>query len=104
LYDVETWKIAEKRGKPIPRMPGDPTPCESCPRGSPEREVETTLSEANWKAYERYLEGREMNWVCVSEREKVDALHKKVMRICGGVQREHELVQLSTMVAHRGLT
>ena len=52
------WELEIGRdGKPIPRL-NVPTPCSTCPRGSPEREAETTITTKNLRAYRFALEVR----------------------------------------------
>ena len=52
MYDAE-WQLKKNRvtGEPVPRL-NVPTPCSTCPRGSPENEAETKLTDKNWKAVE----------------------------------------------------
>ena len=56
LYNEETGKIEQRRGKDVPRA--TPPPCEfgNCPKGSPDAGIE--LSAMNWQAYRHYQECR----------------------------------------------
>jgi len=75
-------------------MPGDPTPCSTCPRGSPTREEETTLSDRNWKAYARYLEVDATKGMCLVGAQRTDPLALRVMRTI------HVIVQDCKAAAH----
>lgn len=94
MYDTETGERVIHRGKPLARPPNMPTPCETCPRESPEKEAETTLSDQSWKAYSMFLEERALNFSCLSEQQKNDPLFRKVMGIIGVIQHDHEHGQL----------
>lgn len=88
----EDWDIVNLPGTetPEPRPPKVPTPCESCPRKSPEREAETTLTEQNWKAYEWYLQVRATNGACLVGRQKTDPLALRILAIIDGIVRGYE--------------
>jgi hypothetical protein len=94
MYDEETGERVIHRGKPLARPPGLGTPCETCPRKSPEKEAETTMSDQSWKAYSVYLEERAMNFACLTDRQKTDPLFRRVMGIIGVIQHDHEHGQL----------
>lgn len=109
MYDVEKWeKVIGRDGKPIPRPANLGTPCESCPRKSPDREAETTLTEQNWKAYAYFLEVRATCGGCLEGRAKTDPLSRKLLRICDGIQREDDerkqtqAIQYAVMIAAAG--
>lgn len=94
MYDEHGKQEIGRDGKPIPRL-NVPTPCSSCPRGSPEREAETTLSEKNWKAYTWFLQVRATHGRCIYGRRQTDELSNYLLTICDSVVRDHEL---STML------
>jgi hypothetical protein len=85
---------------PVLRMPGDPTPCDTCPRKSPTREEETTLTERNWKAYAWYLEVRAMYGAGLVGAQRTDPLARRVLRTIDVIVRDYELsVQVNSMAS-----
>lgn len=66
------------------------TPCESCPRGSPEREAETTLTKENWRAYEWWQEVQATFGACLTEAAKADPLSRKVLALIGETVKRYE--------------
>lgn len=92
------WEFEKNRatGDRDPRPPGFPTPCGSCPRESPAREVETTISRKNIRAYLFWQEVRESNgaalsiWAALAGRQP-DRLTYRILQIVGSVVRDHEL-------------
>jgi hypothetical protein len=107
MWDPRTgeWTIG-RNGQRVPRPSNLGTPCESCPRKSPEHEEATTLSKQNHTAYMRYLEIRAMSGACATEREKADRLHRTLMRLCDSAVRDYErseLTQSLTFVAQAAM-
>ena len=45
--EIETYEI-DGRQEPVPRAPGVPTPCDKCPKGSPEEEHLHVLADQNY--------------------------------------------------------
>lgn len=80
-----------RNGLPVLRMPGDPTPCDTCPRKSPTREEETTLTERNWKAYAWYLEVRFFGGASLVGAQRTDPLARRVLRTIDVIVRDYEL-------------
>jgi hypothetical protein len=97
MVDAE-WNVKkDKAGKPIPRL-NLPTPCSSCPRESPAREAETTITEKNIQAYLFWADLRATNhtllswWMNKADRQP-DDLTKRILRTIDQVMRDHELSQ-----------
>ncbi len=61
LFDEETGKIKKRKGVEIPRPEGVGTPCERCPKKSPELAHLYELSAANLKTLEIYWQCRATN-------------------------------------------
>lgn len=88
------WDLEIGRdGKPIPRL-NVPTPCSSCPRGSPEREAETTITTKNLKAYRFALEMRATNSVLLTgtmaQGRPIAPVTLSILRIVDGIVRDSE--------------
>lgn len=59
----DDWTRTKRLGRDVPRPPGSPTPCGTCPKipaSAPERTPEHAieLTTQNWQAYRHYLECR----------------------------------------------
>jgi hypothetical protein len=79
---------------------GGPTPCDTCPRQSPEREAETTLSEKNWRAYQFYLSVRATYGARLVGRQKTDRLLCRILGLIDSIVRDFELgVQVDASLA-----
>lgn len=70
------------------------TPCEVCPRKSPEREAETTLTKENWRAFEWWQEVRATCGACLDGAAKQDPLSRKVLALIDATVRGHERAEL----------
>jgi hypothetical protein len=93
----EDGKVKTGRdGEPILRNPPGtrkpmPTPCRTCPRESPEREAETTLSKKNWAAYETFLRVRATHGAYLHGPRATDELTAELLSLIDAVVRDHEM-------------
>lgn len=89
------FQIQRGTGNRDPRPPGFPTPCGSCPRESPARETETTISEKNVRAFLFWQEVRESKgaaltiWSALAGRQP-DRLTYRILQTVGQVVRDHD--------------
>lgn len=71
LYDPKTWKLqtyragAEHKKLPCLRPVGVPTPCDTCPRGSPTRERASQLNRRSVGVLQLYLQVRATGGACL---------------------------------------
>lgn len=94
------WEFEKQRGtgNRDPRPPGFPTPCGSCPRESPAREAETTISEKNIRAYlfwadQQATHSTMLTWWMNKTGRQPDELTKRILRTIDQVIRDYELTQ-----------
>jgi hypothetical protein len=98
MVDVETWELKKDRaGNLIPRL-NLPTPCSSCPRESPAKEAETTITEHNIRAYlfcanQRATHSTMLAWWMNRTGREPDEVTKRILRTVDQVLRDHELSQ-----------
>lgn len=114
-YDFETGERDTFLGADGTRLDvvrSVPSPCEKCPKQSPDREREFTLSKKNMQTLVLYRQVRATGGACLTEHERLDpllsynlALVDSVIRECEKVaeRREHrermqELVQLARLM------
>jgi hypothetical protein len=107
MWDTRTgeWTL-DRKGQRLPRPANMGTPCESCPRGSPEREAETTLTKENWRTYEWWQEVQATCGACLPEVAKNDPLSRKLLAMIGATVKGHErteLLQALSVSAQLGL-
>ncbi len=93
MYDEKTGKRIQRGGRPVPRGKS-PTPCWSCPKGSPEQETERTLSGKNWAAWWYYQRAA----APLGERLPADAIVHRNHAIIRQVIENSERVAAATQV------
>lgn len=100
LYDLETGKRRQRRGRDAPR--GDsPTPCHECPKGSPANAGLYELTPESWQTIERHYEVQATRGGCLTDAEKADRWFARLQGICEqelSRQNEASQLQLLTMV------
>lgn len=62
MYDDKGDRITTRAGAFIPRPPGTPLPCNTCPKKSPEEAHEYELNDRNQTLAEYYLTARGCGW------------------------------------------
>lgn len=81
---------------PCVRPPKTPTPCEQCPKQSPEKAHEHELSDKNWRAYVHYQQARAVG---LTDEERADPLVRRNFAIIDELKRQHEASQAAKMTA-----
>lgn len=89
----------ERKELPVVRGPGQPTPCHSCPKESPEKAKEIELTDRNWRAYRHYKEARAVG---LSEEERRDPIVRKHFALLDAVLERYER-HLAEMDGFNGL-
>jgi len=84
------WKRAKRGGKDVPRAPGLPTPCGSCPKKSPENAKRIELTTRNLALVRRWKQVRATGGACLSEVERADGWLMKMLSVIDEVFREYE--------------
>ena len=74
VYDIETCKPKLRRGQKMPRPPGTPLPCRSCPKKSPERWKQIKPSRRTLETLDLYRKSRSTSGRCLTRRELADQL------------------------------
>lgn len=86
--EKETYRSGPTRELlPMARSPETPTPCQKCPKGSPEKAKEVELSAKNWAAFAHYLQAKSVG---LSEMERDDPIVRRNFAIVDGIVKEHE--------------
>lgn len=76
-------RINPKTGKPM-------TPCESCPKKSPDQAHKYVLSEKNMRTYQFYRESRAMGFANLTEAMKNDDTLRRNFAIIDEIERQTE--------------
>ncbi len=85
--EKETYRSGPERLElPVVRGPGQKTPCDSCPKESPEHAKEIELSPRNWRAWRHYREGRAVG---LCDRERRDPLVRKHFAMLEALEEQH---------------
>lgn len=73
-----------------------PTPCDRCPKQSPEKAHEHELSDKNWRAYAHYQQARAVG---LTDGERADPIVRRNFAAIDQVVRQHEASQAAKMTA-----
>lgn len=71
------WESGPNEWKPIERQPNQPTPCDKCPKQSPEKEHEYVLTANNSRALQHYQEHRATGFRGLGEEEAADSMVRR---------------------------
>lgn len=94
--EKQTYKSGPER-KELPLLrSGSPTPCDSCPKESPERAKEMELTPKNWQAFQWYQEARATG---LSDAEKNDPIVRRIFAALDPVTRAFAAKQDAGFVA-----
>ncbi len=98
IYNIETGEQIKRRGRPQPRAPGQPTPCNRCPKGSPENAERLKLTTANVLTLRLYLRNR-ATLGCLNDAERSDELLQRNFAILDTTFRAWEMSQNASALA-----
>lgn len=107
LYDLEqgerkTYRAGPTREeRPYIRPAGVPSPCESCPKKSPEEARQLNLSPKNRKTLWLYLEVRATFAACLTPIMRRDRLLRRNLAIVDSVYRDFERHEAGRASAHQ---
>lgn len=88
--NIKTGKWATRGDKRQRRVPGQPTPCRACPRGSPEEGERLALDHRQMTTIRLYLQVRATSGACLNEWERGDALLLRNLALIDLVWRQYE--------------
>lgn len=69
-----TYESGPGERKPVLRQANQPTPCDKCPKESPEKEHNHILTESNCRALQHYREHRSVGFRGMTEDELADSV------------------------------
>lgn len=69
-----TYQSGPNEWQPVLRQPNQPTPCDKCPKESPEKEHEHILTERSLQALQHYREHKAIGFRGLSEEELADSV------------------------------
>lgn len=72
MFDKE-WKRAKRSGQDVPRAPGTPTPCKSCPKKSPEHAKKLILTARSRATLQRFYQQLATSGACLTGEERRDS-------------------------------
>jgi hypothetical protein len=98
VYD-KNWRRAQRGGQDVPRPPGTPTPCQSCPKKSPEHAKTLILTRRNSATLRRFYEQQATCGACLTEEEKGDAWLIYLFGLIGKELRQFERQEQLEVVA-----
>ena len=93
VYNLETGERETFRSGPnrdlvpVGRPPGTPTPCNKCPKGSPEKAKTLELSEKNWSAFAHYQESKAVG---LTEAERRDPIVRRNFALMDRIAAERD--------------
>lgn len=96
MYDIETGKKLERGGRPQRRQKNHATPCQKCPKKSPENERNVTLTHQNRRAFAAFLESRAVG---APESWKLDATFRRNCAIIGRIYEHWQASQNATDIS-----
>ena len=96
-----------RRGSPVSRPRTSPTPCGTCPKGSPDRESESRLSPRNAAVVQTYRIVRATNGAALTDEMRQDQRMLLDLAICDELFRAYEQKESRTIAQQevmRGVT
>jgi len=106
IYDFDTGKQktfkagAERKEQPYLRPPNVATPCQKCPRESPEKAHEYELSDRNYRTLILYRRAKATMFHYLTEAEKTDPLVARNFAALDVLFAEHERQKQITTLVH----
>jgi hypothetical protein len=81
---------------PLERPANVPTPCNKCPKGSPERAKKIELTAKNWEAYAHYQQGKAVG---LTEAERSDPIVRRNFALLDRLTKEREQIDTARGMA-----
>jgi hypothetical protein len=86
----------DRKELPMVRPEAVPTPCDKCPKESPEKAKELELSQKNWQALAHY---RQATAVGLTDAERGDPIVRRNFAIIARLKEEHDALRQARYLA-----